>query len=216
MRSRLTIALPLVLVIASGCYRATHLSQTWHDPGSRGLHFNRVVTVFVTTDEGMRRSVEDELVTKFPNATPSYRLIPKAGDANKETILQQMRSAGFDGAVTMRVTDVSEKTTYYPGSYWGPYYGFGPYWGASWAYPYSPYDAGYVSTSQIVTIETQIYNLQADKLVFAARSETADKSKVGSLIRSVMRHINEELKENNMIASSHPRPADVAATLAAR
>lgn len=216
MRSRLTSALPLVLVIASGCYRATHLSATWHDPGSRGLHFNRVVTVFVTTDEGMRRSVEDELVTKFPNATPSYRVVPKAGDADKETILQQMRTAGFDGAVTMRVTDVSEKTTYYPGSYWGPSYGFGPYWGASWAYPYSPYAGGYVSTSQIVTIETQIYNLQDDKLVFAARSETADKSKVSSLIRSVMRHINEELKDNGMIASSNRQPREAAPQVAGR
>ena len=210
MRSRPTSILALVLVLASGCYHATHLSATWHDPNSRGLHFNKVVTVFVTTDEGMRRSVEDELVTKFPNATASYHIIPNAAGADKETILQHMRAAGFDGAVTMRVTDVSERTTYSPGSYWGPSYGFGPYWGASWAYPYSPYAGGYVSTSQIVTIETQIYNLQDDKLVFAARSETADKSKVGSLIRSVMRHINEELKDNGMIASSARRPNDVA------
>ena len=215
MRSRPT-ALALVLVLASGCYHATHLSATWHDPNSRGIHFNRVVTVFVTTDEGMRRSVEDELVTKFPNATASYNLIPNAAGADKETILQQMRDAGFDGAVTMRVTDVKDKTTFYPGSYWGPSYGFGPYWGASWAYPYSPYATGYVTTSQIVTIETQIYNLKADKLVFAARSETADKSKVSSLIRSVMRHINDELKDNGMIASA-PRPAnDVATSLPVR
>ena len=209
MRSRPTATLALVLALASGCYHATHLSATWHDPNSRGLHFNRVVTVFVTTDEGMRRSVEDELVTKFPNATASYHLIPNASGADKETILQHMRDAGFDGAVTMRVTDVSEKTTYYPGSYWGPSYGFGPYWGASWAYPYSPYAGGYVSTSQIVTIETQIYNLKDDKLVFAARSETADKSKVSSLIRSVMRHINEELKDNGMIASASLPANDV-------
>ena len=73
-----------------------------------------------------------------------------------------------------------------------------------------------MSTSQIVSIETQIYNLQDDKLVFAARSETADKSKVGSLIRSVMRHINEELKDNGMIASSAPQPNDVATAHAGR
>jgi len=213
MRSRPT-AMALVLVIASGCYHATHLSATWHDPNSRGLQFNRVVTVFVTTDEGMRRTVEDELVTKFPNATASYKVVPNAAGADKENILQQMRQAGFDGAVTMRVADVTEKTTYYPGSYWGPSYGFGPYWGASWAYPYSPYATGYVTTSQIVSIETQIYNLQADKLVFAARSETADKSKVSSLVRSVMRHIDKELKSNGMIASA-PRQANGVATAAA-
>jgi hypothetical protein len=181
---------------------------TWHEPGSGRLNFNRTVAVFATTDESMRRSVEDELVMKFPNATPSYRVVPKASDVDKETILQHMRDAGFDGAVVMRVTEVKDKVTYYPGTYWGPGYGFGGYWGSSWAYPYNP---GYVNTTQIVTVETNIYSLRDDKLVFATRSETSDPSSVGKLIRSVMRHINEELKKNGQLASSSRPPADLAA-----
>ena len=52
-----------------------------------------------------------------------------------------------------------------------------------------------MSTTQIVSVETNIYNLKNDKLVFAARSETSDPSSVGKLIRSVMRHINEGAEE---------------------
>jgi hypothetical protein len=70
-----------------------------------------------------------------------------------------------------------------------------------------------VSTTQIVTVETNIYNLKSDKLVFAARSETSDPSSVGKLIRSVMRHINEELKKSGMMASRYARP-DVATEVA--
>jgi hypothetical protein len=208
MRSYLTSALPLAFLLAAGCWRRTEIVATWHEPGSGRLNFNRTVAVFATTDESMRRSVEDELVMKFPNATPSYRVVPKASDVDKETILQHMRDAGFDGAVVMRVTEVKDKVTYYPGTYWGPGYGFGGYWGSSWAYPYNP---GYVNTTQIVTVETNIYSLRDDKLVFATRSETSDPSSVGKLIRSVMRHINEELKKNGQLASSSRPPADLAA-----
>jgi hypothetical protein len=208
MRSYLTSALPLAFVLAAGCWRRTEIVATWHEPGSGRLNFNRTVAVFATTDESMRRSVEDELVMKFPNATPSYRVVPKAADVDKESILQHMRDAGFDGAVVMRVTEVKDKVTYYPGTYWGPGYGFGGYWGSSWAYPYNP---GYVNTTQIVTVETNIYSLRDDKLVFATRSETSDPSSVGKLIRSVMRHINEELKKNGQLASSSRPPADLAA-----
>jgi hypothetical protein len=213
MRSYLTSALPLMFVLASGCWRRTELTATWREPGASTLHFNRTVTVFATTDESMRRSVEDQLVMKFPNATPSYRVVPHAADVDKGTVLQNMRDAGFDGAVVMRVTDVKEKVTYYPGSYWGPGYGFAGYWGSSWAYPYDP---GYVSTSQIVSVETNIYSLKDDKLVYAAKSETTDPKNVGKLIRSVMRHIDEDLRKARMIASSPRAPSDSAAVAAGR
>jgi hypothetical protein len=213
MRLNLTTALPLAFVLVSGCWRRTEMAAVWHEPGSAVLNFNRTVAVFATTDESMRRSVEDELAMKFPNSVPSYRLVPRAADVDKDHILPQMRSAGFDGAIVMRVIDVSERLTYQSGSYWGSPYGFGGYWGNAWASPYGP---GYVSTTQIVTVETNIYNLKTDRLVFAARSETSDPSSVGKLIRSVMRHINEELKDNGMIASSAPQPNGVATAQAGR
>lgn len=209
MRPYLTSALPLMFVLASGCWRRTELAATWHEPGASPLHFNRTVAVFASTDESMRRSVEDQLVMKFPNSVPSYRVVPRATDVDKQNILPQLRSAGFDGAVVMRVIDVKEKVTYYPGTYWGPGYGFAGYWGSSWAYPYDP---GYVSTSQIVSVETNIYSLADDRLVYAARSETTDPANVGKLIRSIMRHINEDLRKTRMIASSSPTRADVAVT----
>lgn len=209
--SYLAFTLPLALVLTSGCWRRTELATVWHEPGPTMLNFKRTVAVFASTDESMRRSVEDQLSMLFPNAMPAYRAIPHAGQADKETILQQLRGSGFDGAIVMRVTNVSERVTY-NGTYWGPAYGFGGYWGSAWASPYDPY---YVNVTQIVSVETNIYSLKDDKLVFAALSETSNPSDAGKLIRSVMRHINEELKKNGMIASSTVRPSAIAATLSA-
>src|SRR5436190_21531689 len=207
--------LPLALVLVSGCWRRTQLAATWHEPSPTLLNFNRTVAVFVTTDESMRRAVEDQLAAVFPNTIPSYRVLPNAASADKATILQQLRGAGFDGAISMRVTNVSEQVTYnaaYGGAYWGGAYGFNGYWNNAWAYPYDPY---YITTTQIVSVETNVYSLKDDKLVFAALSQTSDPANVGKLVRSVMRHINEQLRKDGMIVSAPAQPGDVNAEVAA-
>jgi hypothetical protein len=206
MRVYLTAALPLALVLASGCWRRTELAATWHEPSPTLLNFNRTVAVFVTTDESLRRATEDQLAAVFPNTIPSYRVLPNVASVDKGTILQQLRKAGFDGAISMRITNVSQQLTYtagYNGPYWGGAYGFAGYWDNAWAYPYNPY---YVTTTQIVSVETNIYSLTQDKLVFAALSQTSDPANVGKLVRSVMRHINEQLRKDGMIVMS-PAPS---------
>ena len=103
MRSNLTTALLFRVRPGTGSPRRTEISAVWHEPGSGLLNFNRAVAVFATTDEAMRRAVEDLLAMKFPNAVPAYRVVPNASDVNKDQI-SQMRAAGFDGAIVMRVT----------------------------------------------------------------------------------------------------------------
>ena len=215
MRRSLIAALPLAFVLVSGCWRRTELAATWHEPSPTLLNFHRTVAVFVTTDEAMRRAVEDQLSQVFPNTVPSYRVMPNASSADKGTILQQLRQAGFDGAISMRVTNVSEQINYnaaYNGPYWGGAYGFNGYWNNAWAYPYNPY---YITTTQIVSVETNIYSLTQDKLVFAALSQTSDPANVGKLVRSVMRHVNEQLRKDGMIVAAPMRAGDVNAEVAA-
>ncbi|HEX7977043.1 MAG TPA: hypothetical protein VF461_00465 [Gemmatimonadaceae bacterium] len=215
MRRSLIAALPLALVLASGCWRRTELAATWHEPSPTLLNFNRTVAVFFTTDESMRRATEDQLAAVFPNTIPSYRVLPNVANIDKGTILQQLRKAGFDGAITMRVTNVSEQINYnaaYNGPYWGGAYGFAGYWDNGWAYPYNPY---YITTTQVVSVETNIYSLAKDKLVFAALSQTSDPANVGKLVRSVMRHVNEQLRKDGMIVSRPVAPRDTVAEVAA-
>ncbi len=203
----LLTALPFALALATGCWRRTELAATWHEPNATLLNFNRTVAVFVTTDESLRRASEDQLAAVFPNTIPSYRILPNVANIDKGTILQELRKQGFDGAISMRVTNVSQQLTYTAGynggPYWGGAYGFGGYWDNAWAYPYNPY---YVTTTQIVSVETNVYSLAQDKLVFAALSQTSDPANVGKLVRSVMRHINEQLRKDGMIVMS-PAPS---------
>ncbi len=188
-------------VALTGCYHSTQMAATWADPSAHSLRFQHPIAVFVTTSETMRRSVEDRMASKFSNATPSYRVLTTVDSTNGAQVRQQLAGMGFDGAIIMRVVAVTDKLAYVPGSYWygGPYYSFAGYWGTAWGYPYDP---GYVTQNQIVSMETQIYALAADKLVYAARSETTNPSSVNKLIDSVLRHVMEELQKENVIAST--------------
>ena len=182
----------------AGCYHSTQLANTWRDPTAGPLHFQKTVVAFATTDESLRRTVEDRLASRVPNSVQSYRIEPSAKAPDSSGIRQRFADLGFDGAVIMRVADVDTRVTYPYGTYWyGSPYRFGSYWGNSWGYAYDPY----VYADRIVAIETQIYSLPNDQLVWAARSETTNPKSVAKLTDSVIKHVMNALQKDGLIAS---------------
>jgi hypothetical protein len=155
--------------------------------------------VFVTKDEALRRTLEDKMADELPNTVPSYRVLRSSDIADTAGIVRRLRKEGFDGAIIMRVVTVDTRVTYSPGAYWygPPYYSFSNYWGTAWGYPYDP---GYVYANQIVTIETQIYSLTNEKLIWAGRSETTDPRTAGKLAHSVVGRVVRALKKDGLLA----------------
>lgn len=186
------------LTLSSACFHSTQLAATWSDPTAQQVHFHKTVTVFVTKDEAMRRSIEEQLAGRFAGGVPSYTIIRTIEPDDHGAILDQLRGTGFDGAVIMRVIDVSTRVSYLAGSYWyATPHSFNGYWNAAWAYPFDP---TYVSTDRIVSVETQVYSLNDDKLIFAARSETTNPASARKLAASIMRHLTTDMKKKGLIA----------------
>lgn len=192
------MALLAALGALPACHR-THLVASWREPGAAPLHFKKAVGVFVTKDEALRRTLEDKIAEELPNTVPSYRVLESADLADTAGVERRLRKAGFDGAIVMRVVTVDQRLTYTPGTYWygPPYSTFGAYWGTAWGYPYDP---GYVYANQIVTIETQIYSLTSNKLIWAGRSETTDPRTAGKLAHSVVGRVVRALRKDGLLA----------------
>lgn len=198
MRRMLAVAVLAAPLVISACH-ATQLAVTWHQPNAQPLNFRKSVAVFVSRDEATRRFVEDKIAAKFPNTVPSYSVLPAGDSIGKAEVAQKLKEAGFDGAYMMRVVDVTVTPTYAPGTYWyGTPYGFAGYWGMAWAYPYDP---AFVAVDQVVTMETQIYSLTNDKLMFAARSETTNPASIRRLTDSVLRHVADRLRKDGLMAA---------------
>jgi hypothetical protein len=191
------VALAALAASVSGC-ASTQLAAVWRDPGNTPVRFNRTVVAFVTPDESLRRTVEDKLAGSFPNSTQSYKIVPTAAATDSTAIRQRLADMGFDGAVIMRVADVQYQSNYAPGTYWyRTPYGFGNYWGSAWSYAYDP---GYYGENRIVSIETQIYSLGADRMIWAARSETTNPKSAGKLTDSVIKHVTKALRQDGLLA----------------
>ena len=140
--------------------------------------------------------MEDRLAEKVPNSVQSYRLEQSGRSSDSAAIRRKFADMGFDGAVIMKVADVDANYVYTSGTYWGPSrYGFGYSWGNAWGYPYDP---GY--PDRIVTLETQVYSLGDDRLIWAGRSETTNPRSVGKLTDSVIKHVMKALHNDGLLA----------------
>ena len=191
MRRAIILALAVAALASSaGCVN-TQLVNVWSDPAARGsVRFTHVMALVISKDQVIQRVGEDALVAQFQGtrATAAYRLISNEDLRNRERANQSLKAVGIDGVVTMRLVNSTRMTTWLPGAYptfWG-YYG--------WAYPmvYSP---GYLVTDQVVRLETDVYDLKDDKLVWAGMSDTFNPASTQSLVTEVSKSVVTQLKQ---------------------
>jgi hypothetical protein len=183
--------LALSMVLAAVACGSTSIVATWKDPTASAVHFNHVLVVAPSKDPALRRTAEDELVNRIgANAVPSYRYFGESELSNRQELKQRAEQLGFDGLVVFRISSVQREATWVPGSYWGPYYAIGgwPMW-----------DPGYVQTDTVVHVETDVYNIPNDKLVWASRSKTYDPRSMTALVDQVTKAVGKKMRAQGFI-----------------
>src|ERR671912_1110415 len=68
------VVLTSALACASGG-SSTRLSDSWREPNTTQLGFNRTLVVYMSPDQGARQAVEDRLASRVPNGVPAYRAL---------------------------------------------------------------------------------------------------------------------------------------------
>jgi hypothetical protein len=197
---RITIA-ALVLLAACG---TTTFTSTWKAPGAAPISpiGKKVAAVFVSRDEGQRRAGEDALAADLTQrgaiGIAAYTVVPAGLSGDGEAARQRLRDAGANGAVIMRVVGKDQQITYTPGMSVPVYYGgFGPYWGYGWGRAYEP---GTLTTDTYVSVETLVYSLQPDKLLWASTSRTANPKNLNTLINEVADATAKEMAKQGLLA----------------
>jgi hypothetical protein len=189
------VALAVTVVLSAAivaCAPTTKVTSTWREPGATSAEIKRPLVAFLHADEAMRRSVEDAMAERIPNAVAAYRVLSQEEIREGEKAREKVRAAGFDGVITMRLVGIDKEIDYVPGTWccptyygslWGPGYG---YWGYGWGTVYQP---GYLTTTTVVTLESLVYSLSDEKgeLLWASRSETFDPSSTERLVASVIK-----------------------------
>ena len=186
----------------AACGSSTQFTSTWSDPAGQPVAVNElhVATVFFNGNESLRREGEDVMVEEIAKAgtapIASYRII--AENPNDREIAKRMLSeAGVDAVLSMRVVRRERTFTVSP-DYWAgsPYGSLWGYWTHGWG---SLYEAGYMTTDLVISVETLLYSLKDEKLLWAGMSETIDPEDVESAVRSVAKKAVKEMRDDGVL-----------------
>jgi hypothetical protein len=195
----------VLLCAATFACSSTEFVSTWRSPTAQPLRLagTKVVAVFMSKKEGVRRHAEDamarEITKRGAQGVASYTVIDERLIRDEKFARSAFERLGFAGSVVMRVVGNQTQVTYTP-SYWTayPYYGhyWGGYWGWGWGSVYAP---GYLETDQVVSVETLIYSLRQDQLVWAGVSRTIDPSNLDSFIEELAGAISDQMKSDGLL-----------------
>ena len=121
-------------------------------------------------------------------------MIPKEELQNPDKAKGWFERASVDGVVVLRPVSAEKERTYteptvwaapYDGTLWG-YYGYG--WGAV-------YTPGSVREDTIIVVETLIYSVPMNKLLWAAASETKNPKTLQKFVNDLVKEAAKEIKK---------------------
>jgi hypothetical protein len=213
MRHTLKAGVVAIAAAATAAYAGTTFSSTWKAPDTGPLNFKgqKVVALVMTADESVRFGAEDalahQLTLRGAVGVPAYSVVPKELTKDKDKAREYLERSGAVGAVAMRVVandkELNASSAGYSSAgigYWGSpvytaFYG-GGFYGYGWGGVYMP---SYARTDTILAVETLVYDLRKDKLVWAGLSRTKNPSKVGEFIKELTAKAAAEMRKQGLI-----------------
>jgi hypothetical protein len=176
-------AAALLVATLAGCASSTTMMHSWTTPDFKPGTVKKVFVLGVARDQGLRRLYEDTFVATLTKrgvgAAAGYTLLPDPSQVDKEKAGAAIRQEGYSHVLVTRVVNVEQRETYVPpstvsvgvgyGGYPGYYGGWYPYMSTSYGYVTSP---GYVTVNKVVSLETNVYDVQSEKLIYSGMTET--------------------------------------------
>ena len=183
---------------------STTFVQRWNDPEFNGPKLNKILVIGVIKDDFKRRSFEQDFVslitTPDRKGITSYTFLPNLKDADsKEEILAAVKKTGVDGVLIVTLLGVSkEKVDVPPSVDYYPSYGYNMYgyYGASHSRTYIP---GYTITNTSVSIETLLFNVANEKMVWAGNTKSFNASSSKAIIKELEKLVISDMQKSGII-----------------
>jgi hypothetical protein len=213
--------LALTIITLASCMGAlTDISGTWTKPGFDGKKFNNILVVAVTDDIIKRNTVETAVVNALgknnvkasvSSTILDFSKIEKDPNGKMDTtkldaLKKSLSDAGYDGAIVISLLDIKEKSEYVPGqTYYQPnYYNNYGYrssnYNGFYNYSYTTYSVvntpGYYVEKKNIFIESRLFDLKADDMLWAAQSETLNPANLKDFSNSYAKALANSLRND--------------------
>ena len=207
----------LVALSAAGACKttATNFSQSYRNPGYEETVFKKMLVIGVSQDQDSRQAFEDALASAITKeggtAQASIEVLPHDEQLTEDQLHAAIDAGGFDAVVLTRLLSVDKSQEYTPPKkYNNPrtrYYAASPGWGYGYGGFYGFYgttfaevhEPGYFETSTTLKLETNLYSVATNELVWTGQSETIDPESIDDARSSVTSAVAKKLKEEKLL-----------------
>ena len=205
-------AMPTVamcVMLATALADGPKFTSTWKTPEASTTSFagKKVAALVISDDQNLRVSGEEALVRELAaigvtQGIASYRFVPREELRDADRARPWYERAGVEGVVSMRLVKAEThkaqtsaawtSATY--SSLWG-YYGYG--WGTVYAY-----DPGRATSETVAVIETLVFSVPQNKLLWAAVTETVNPKDAAAVIKDVVESTVKEMRKQGLLRKS--------------
>jgi hypothetical protein len=198
MRLRIrSCAVALVMAGAIVSAATPKFTSVFKTPTAREVSFfgKKVAALVITKDEALRVAGEEslarELTARGMQGVATYRIAPREELEAADRARGWFERAAVEGVVALRPVSSDTRTAYNVETWSTPYYGsLWGYYGYGWS---NVYVIGGARQETTVVVETTIYSVPRNALLWAGVSQTRDPNKLAGFIADLSAETIKEL-----------------------
>jgi hypothetical protein len=194
-------ALAVMAIAGTVLAAAPEFKNVWRSPDAAQVSFagRKLAALLITQDETLRIAGEEllmrELTERGVNATATYRIAPKEQLKSVDGARVWFEKAGVEGVVAIRPISSDQRLTYNSSLWLSPSYS--TFWGY-YGYGYSTV-TGTVNRDTVITVETLIFSVERNQLIWAAVSETTNPKNLHRFVEDLVKQTAKELQKQGLL-----------------
>jgi len=199
------VAALLLITLNAPVLGGAKFVKTWKNPEAQPANWKgKKVVAFVRTlvtgnREGVEQALARELTRRGAQGVPGHTLVSEELLKDREAAKRILADAGITGAVIVQVVDVQSDLYTSPGSTNLASATFTSSWESEWNMPAAPVPRS-SSVKMSVVVETRVYSIDQDKLLWAGTSKTTDAKEVDKVIKDLVDATGKELKKEGVVS----------------
>jgi hypothetical protein len=203
-RLKLVLLSAALAIAASSCGTTSSLVQRWNEPSYTGKKDAKMFIFALAQNERNMKIWEsafgNALTAVHVKPIPSSSMFAFGTSLDSTALRGYVHNSGADLLAVTRLVDVEKEQVYVPGStYYTPapaYYGYYGYYYSSWGMVSTP---GYYETQHVYRLETNVYDVASEKLVWSGLTETVDPSNAEDGANSIAAVIIDDMLQRKVL-----------------
>ncbi len=184
---------------------STRFVSTWKNPNAAVIDVSgeKVAVFVVSADDSMRLGPEETLAAEMRrrgvDCIAGHIVLPGELAKDLEKARKFLQRAKITAAIMIRVVDERQKARYSLGMAWyaAPYYpSFWGYWHHGWAAAYTPVYAG---SDTVLSVETLVYSVDEDTLLWAGMSETTNPKEIRKFVKDLVKAAGKQMRKAGLV-----------------